>query len=215
MKISKVTGFQSIGKFIIQTIEETLVLLLVSVHIIGNIVGKLCEMSDILTHRHGSLLQILELLLELDYTLGYVMRLESHLQLILVDPVGFFMSFYICIQPISSGAHTLVRGQQNLLPEVALHNLKLLLYHLEPVIGVHGFHVVRKGWRLGPLEYSKFVSMLRLCCMLVLLQVGHCLLHGWSIWACITRTCSKVGGGGGFPTLLFLVLALRSLVLTI
>jgi hypothetical protein len=42
------------------------------------------------------LLQILELLLlELDNTLRYVMRSESHLELIPVDGVSFFMSFYI------------------------------------------------------------------------------------------------------------------------
>jgi hypothetical protein len=71
-------------------------LLLVDIHIIGSVAGKLPEMSDMLTHRHGSLLQILELLLlELDNTLRYVMRVESHLELIPVDSVRFFMSFYI------------------------------------------------------------------------------------------------------------------------
>jgi hypothetical protein len=66
-------------------------------------------MSDILIHHHGSLLQILELLfLELDYPFGYVMRSESHLKLIPVDVVEFFMGFYICIPPISYGAHKLV-----------------------------------------------------------------------------------------------------------
>jgi hypothetical protein len=66
-------------------------------------------MSDILAHRHGSFLQILELLLlELDYTLGYVISLESHLELILADAIKFFMRFYICIPPISYGAYQLV-----------------------------------------------------------------------------------------------------------
>jgi hypothetical protein len=60
---------------------------------------------------------------------------------------------------------------------VALHNLKLLLYRLEPVIGVHGFHRVRKGQRLGPLEFSKLVSLLQLRCLLVLLHVSQGLLH--------------------------------------
>jgi hypothetical protein len=51
-------------------------------------------MSDILTHHHGSLLQILELLLlELDNALRYMMRAESHLELIPIDGVRFFMSF--------------------------------------------------------------------------------------------------------------------------
>jgi hypothetical protein len=164
----KVTCFQGIGTSIISTVEKTLLLLLIGVHIIGSVAGELHEMSDILARCHRSLLQILELLLlEFDYTLGYMMRSESHLDLILVDVVGFFLSFYICIPPISCGAHKLVRSQQNLLPMVALHNLKLLLHRLA-VIGVHGFHGVRESWRLGPLEFSKLVPLLRLWCLLVL-----------------------------------------------
>jgi hypothetical protein len=54
----KFSGFQSIGKSIIQSIEETLLFLLIGIHIIWSIEGKLCETSDILAHHHGSLLQI-------------------------------------------------------------------------------------------------------------------------------------------------------------
>jgi hypothetical protein len=98
LKIHEVSSFLSISK----SIEETLLLLLVGVHIIGSIARKLHETSDILAHRHGSLLQILELLLlELDNALRYKMRSESHLELIPIDGVRFFMSFYICIPPIS------------------------------------------------------------------------------------------------------------------
>jgi hypothetical protein len=89
--------------------KETLSLLLISVHIIESVARKLHETSDILAHHHGSLLQILEfLLLEPDNTLRYMMRVESHLEHILVDGVGFFMSFYICIPPISYRAYKLV-----------------------------------------------------------------------------------------------------------
>jgi hypothetical protein len=64
--------------------------------------GKLCEMSDILAHHHISLLQILELLLlKLDNYLRYMMRSKSHLELIPVDGVRFFMSFYLCMPPVS------------------------------------------------------------------------------------------------------------------
>jgi hypothetical protein len=84
-------------------------LLLVGAHVIGSVAGKLRETSHILAHHHGSLLQILELLLfELDNTLKYMMRSKIHLELILVDGVRFFMSFYICIPPISCGAYKLV-----------------------------------------------------------------------------------------------------------
>jgi hypothetical protein len=108
LKVLKVTCFKSIGKSVVQSIKETLLLLLVSIHIIGSIVEKLREMSDILAHHHGSLLQILKLLLEPDNASRYMMRVESHLELIPVDGVRFFMSFYICIPPISCRAYTLV-----------------------------------------------------------------------------------------------------------
>jgi hypothetical protein len=95
LKILKVSGFQSIGKSIIQSIEETLLLLLIGIHVIWSVARKLHETGDILAHRHGFLLQILELLfLELDNALRYVMRAESYLELIPVDGVRFFVSFY-------------------------------------------------------------------------------------------------------------------------
>jgi hypothetical protein len=40
--------------------------------------------------------------------LRYMMRSENHLELILVDVVGLFMGFYICIPPISCGTYELV-----------------------------------------------------------------------------------------------------------
>jgi hypothetical protein len=111
LKVLEVSGFQSIGKSIIKTIEETLLLLLISIHIIRSVAEKLREMSDILAHCHGSLLQILELLLlELDNTLRNMMRAESHLELIPIDGVGFFMSFYIRIPPIGCRSCQLVRS---------------------------------------------------------------------------------------------------------
>jgi hypothetical protein len=113
------------------------------IHVIGSIAGKLRETSNILAHHHGSSLHFLEfLLLELDNTFKYVMRWESHLELIAVDAFEFFMSFYICIPPIRCRAHQLVSSQYYLHPVVALHNLKLLLYCLEPIIDVQGFDIV-------------------------------------------------------------------------
>jgi hypothetical protein len=86
-------------------------LLLVGIHIIRSVAGKLHEAIDILAHCHGSLLYILKLLLlELDNALRYMIRAESHIELILVDGVGFFMRFYICIPPIRCRAYRLVRS---------------------------------------------------------------------------------------------------------
>jgi hypothetical protein len=109
LKILKVMCFQSIGKYIIQSIEKTLLLPLVNIHVIGCVAGKLHETSGILTHCYGSLLQILKfLLLELDNTFRYVMRSESHLELIPIDTFGSIMSFYICIPPIRCRANLIV-----------------------------------------------------------------------------------------------------------
>jgi hypothetical protein len=101
---------QSVSKSIMQSVEEALLLLLIGIDIIGSIAGKLREMSDILAHHHGFLPQILELLLELYNTLMYIMRAESHLELIPVDDVEFFMSFYIHILLISHRSCELVRS---------------------------------------------------------------------------------------------------------
>jgi hypothetical protein len=109
LKVLKVTCFQRICKSIVQSIKKTLLLLLVGAHVVGSVAGKLCEMSQILAQRHESLFQILELLLlELDNTLRYMMRSKIHLELIPVDGVGLFMSFYICIPPIRCRAYKLV-----------------------------------------------------------------------------------------------------------
>jgi hypothetical protein len=56
LKISKVTSFQGISKSIIQTIEKTILLLFIGVHVVRSVAGELCEASDVLTHIHRSLL---------------------------------------------------------------------------------------------------------------------------------------------------------------
>jgi hypothetical protein len=63
--------------------------------------------------------------------------------------------------------------------------MMLLLYSLEPAIDIHGFHGVQESRWLGPMEFSKLVSLLRLWCLLVLLHISqgqlhvdHALLHG-------------------------------------
>jgi hypothetical protein len=154
-------------------------LLLVGVHVIWSVARKLCEMSDILAHRHRSFLQILKfLLLKLDNTLGYMMRAESDLELIPIEGVRFFISFYICILPISYKSYQLVRSWCTL-SIVALDQLKFLLYRIEPVIGIRGFHRVRESRLLGALKVSKSIPRRRWRCSgLSILHVNHGLLHG-------------------------------------
>jgi hypothetical protein len=56
------------------------VLVLIVVHIIRSIAGGLRESSDILTHHHLSLFQVLKLLLELHNTLRHMVGVESGLK---------------------------------------------------------------------------------------------------------------------------------------
>jgi hypothetical protein len=105
--------------------------------------------------------------------------------------------------------------------------LKLLLYSLETVISVNGFYRVRKGRRLGPLEIPKLVSLLQLCCLLILLHVSqgllhvdHALLHGLEQLSLHHQNLLQDWWGGGlaallFSTSLFSALVLRLIVLTI
>jgi hypothetical protein len=63
MEVLKISGLQSIGQPIIQTVQETLLVLLISVDFMRGITRQLSELDDVLIHRHGPLFQILKLLL--------------------------------------------------------------------------------------------------------------------------------------------------------
>jgi hypothetical protein len=63
LEVLKVSSLQSIGQSIILAIQETFLLLLISVDLLQGIAGQLSELSDVLTHRHGPLFQILKLFL--------------------------------------------------------------------------------------------------------------------------------------------------------
>jgi hypothetical protein len=52
LEVSKVLGLQSIGQTIIQAIQETLLLLFISVNFMWGIARQLSELGDILVHRH-------------------------------------------------------------------------------------------------------------------------------------------------------------------
>jgi hypothetical protein len=110
-----------------------------------------------------------------------MMRSKIVLEFRPVDAYRFFMSFNVSIPPIYSGAHKLMRGKKYFFSVVTLNNLQFLLNGLQPIIGVHGIDRVRECWRLGPLKFSKFVTLLGLWCWLMplsLLHLGHSLLHG-------------------------------------
>jgi hypothetical protein len=78
LEVLKVSSLQGIGQSIIQAIQETFLLLLISVDLMRRIAGQLRELSDILIDRHLPMFQILKLfLLQLDHSLGNMMCIES------------------------------------------------------------------------------------------------------------------------------------------
>jgi hypothetical protein len=78
LEVLKVSSLQNIGQSIIQVIQETFLLLLVSVNFMWSIARRLSELGDVLIHRHGPLFQILKLfLLQLDNFLGNMMCTEG------------------------------------------------------------------------------------------------------------------------------------------
>jgi hypothetical protein len=98
LKVFKVPSFQSVGQSIIQTIQETLMLLLISVNLIGSIAKQLGKPGDVLIHRYGSLFQVLEfLILELDHTLGNMVSMKGNSKRRPIDTLKFFISLYIDI----------------------------------------------------------------------------------------------------------------------
>jgi hypothetical protein len=100
LKIFKVPGLQSMGQSIIQAIQEALLLLLISVDCMGSIARQLSELGDKLVHIHGSLFQILKLLVQFDHALGNMVSMESNSKLRKVDALRFFMSFHVGIPPV-------------------------------------------------------------------------------------------------------------------
>jgi hypothetical protein len=111
LDVLKVSSLQSIGQSIFQAIQETFLLLLIRVDFMRGIARQLSEHSDILIHRHGPLFQILKLfLLQLDHSLGNMMRMESNSEFRPVDAFGFLMGFHIGIPPVGCRTRKLVRG---------------------------------------------------------------------------------------------------------
>jgi hypothetical protein len=109
LEVLEVSSLQSIGRPIIQAIQETLLFLLISVDFMRGVARQLSELGDILIHRHGPLFQILKLL-QLDNSLGNMMCMESSSGLRSVDALRFFMGFDVSIPPVGCRTRKLVRG---------------------------------------------------------------------------------------------------------
>jgi hypothetical protein len=102
------------------------------------------------------------------------MTSEVVLEFLPVDSFWFLVGFNICIPLVCSRSDQLMCCKQNLLSVIALNNLQLLFYYLQPIVGIYGLNRVRECWRFGLLKLSKFVTWLLLWC---LLHVCHSLLH--------------------------------------
>jgi hypothetical protein len=109
LKVLKIPGLQSISQSIIQAIQETLMLLFISVNFMQGVTRQLDKLGDVLIHRHGPLFQILKLL-QLDNSLGNMMCTKSSSELWPVDALELLMDFHISIPPVGYRTKELVRG---------------------------------------------------------------------------------------------------------
>jgi hypothetical protein len=109
-----------------------------------------------------------------------MMTSEAVLEFLPVDSFWFLMGSNIRLSPAYSRFDQLTCCKQNLLSIVALDNLQLLFYCLQPIVGIHGLNRMRECQRFGPLKLSKFVTWLLLWRWLILwclLHACHSLLH--------------------------------------
>jgi hypothetical protein len=118
--------------------SENNLVFFICIHVTRGVMGQLSETSNVLTHRHRPLLQVLKFfLLHLDNALGYVMQTECSPEFLPIYAVRLLMCINICIPPVGCKSLELVCGKQNHLPIVALYNLKFLFNGFKPVIGIH------------------------------------------------------------------------------
>jgi hypothetical protein len=104
-------GLQSIDQPIIQTIQETLLLLLICVNFMRGVTRQLSELGDILIHRHRPMFQILKLLLlQLDNSLGNMMCMKSSSEFWPVDALRLLMGFHVSIPLVDYRTRELVRS---------------------------------------------------------------------------------------------------------
>jgi hypothetical protein len=109
LEVLNVSGLQSVGQPIIHTIQETLLLLLISVNFMQGVMRQMSELGDILIHRHRPLFQILKLL-QLDNSLGNMMCMKSSSEFWPVDALRLLMGFHISIPPVGCRTRELVRS---------------------------------------------------------------------------------------------------------
>jgi hypothetical protein len=111
LEVLKVPSLQSTCQSVIQDIQETFLLLLISVNLMQGIAGQLSELSDVLVHRHGPLFQIIKLfLLQLDHSLGNMMCIKSSSEFQHVDALRLLIGFHVSIPPVGYRTRELVRG---------------------------------------------------------------------------------------------------------
>jgi hypothetical protein len=142
---------------IIQSLQEYVLLLFVSIDVFGGISGQLNEWIEVLIDRHAALLQISEfLLLQFHGAAGYIVVTKISLELVPRDGVDICMGVTLCLPPICCHTKELVRGKKNFLVICALGNHELLLNSLKPIFGLHW---VLGLWECGGVSLQELRQM--------------------------------------------------------
>ena len=193
---------------------ETILLLLIRVHVISRITGQLSPTSKVLSDCHGSLFQIQEFsALQFDLSRRYMMVAEGSLEVCPTDVVGVVMCSCECGPPICCCSCQLVRGVKDSLSSTTLGDLQLALNVLQPVIGIKWLHSISEGGRLSAEKVTKlglgwwWWRLVRWVSLLVLLEVVDCCdqslqylhrgnlsrIHLWLVWGRTALTILSAG----------------------
>jgi hypothetical protein len=123
---------------VVQSFQEHVLLLFVSVNVFGGVSGQLNELVEVLIDQHAALPHISEfLLLNFHGVAGYIVVTETSLEPVPCDVIDICMGVTVCLPPICCRTKELVRSKKNLLVIRALGDHELLLYALKPIFGFH------------------------------------------------------------------------------
>jgi hypothetical protein len=167
---------------IVQSFQEHVLLLFISVDVFSGVSRQLNEWVEVLIHCHAALPQVSEfLLLQFHGAAGYIVVMETILGLIPHDGVDICIGVTVYLPPICSHSKELVHSKKNLLVIHALGDHELLLNSLKPIFGLHG---VLGLWEGGGAS-SQELRQIRLvwwwrwrCLLLVSLLIGLHIVEG-------------------------------------
>ena len=156
LKIKELHSHQNNLQLVVQIIQETVLPLLLGVHLLRGVPRQLSESVKITDHGHAPLLEVAELILHPPNQCSRDVRLLELLgELSLGEYLPFRKTGTHSFPPASSGAGEVVGGIQDLLIVAPNGDSEIVLHGAEPILSIQRLLCVRKHRRIGVLEVSE------------------------------------------------------------